>query len=217
MNKKKLALKVIERLKIEYPDAKCELNFENTFQLLVAVQLSAQCTDKKVNQVTPKLFSRVRNFNDLSNISNEELEILIFSTGFYRMKADRLIRAARMILNDFNGKVPNTMKDILKIPGVARKTANVVLETGFGVVEGIVVDTHVKRITTILNLANEKTLEKQEKELMKILPKKYWQGFSHIVIWHGRRVCIARRPMCDKCVLADLCPKVDFIKNKNFK
>lgn len=207
MNKKELYIEVIRRLKKEYPDAKCELNFKNNFQLFVAVQLSAQCTDKKVNEVTPKLFERIHNFKDLSLITNLELEKLIFSTGFYRMKADRLIRAAKMILSDFNGELPKTMEEILTLPGVARKTANVVLETGFGVVEGIVVDTHVKRITTILKLANEKTLEKQEKVLMGLIEKKYWKGFSHYIIWHGRRVCIARRSECDNCVLCDICPK----------
>jgi endonuclease-3 len=207
MNKRNLYIEVIKRLKNEYPNAKCELNFKNTFQLFVAVQLSAQCTDKKVNEITPNLFQRIKSFKDLSLISNLELEKLIFSTGFYRVKADRLIRAAKMIISYFNGNLPQTMKNILKLPGVARKTANVVLETGFGVIEGIVVDTHVKRITTILGLANEKTLEKQEKILMDLIDKKYWQGFSHYIIWHGRRVCIARRAKCDKCILFDICPK----------
>lgn len=207
MTKKKRAAEVLRRLEIQFPDAHCELNFNNTFELFVAVQLSAQCTDARVNITTPALFQRVQNWKDLATISQNELEQLIYSTGFYRNKAKNLRRAAKMILNQYSGELPVSIQEMVKIPGVARKTANVVLETGFGVVEGIVVDTHVKRISTLLGFTKNSIPEKIEKDLMKLYPKQEWGKIGHLYVWHGRRTCIARRPDCQHCVLADICPK----------
>lgn len=206
LSKKQRAILALERLQKAFPTAHCELNFENTFQLMVAVQLSAQCTDERVNIITPALFQRVTNWQDLADIEQEELERLIFSSGFYRNKAKNLRGAAKMVLHDFNGELPNNMKELLKLPGVARKTANVVLETGFGIVEGIVVDTHVRRITNLLKFTKEQNAEKIEKDMMKLLPKKLWGKVGHAMVWHGRRTCIARKPQCNNCPLVDICP-----------
>lgn len=206
LSKKQRAIIAIERLQKVFPEAHCELNFKNTFQLMIAVQLSAQCTDERVNLITPALFKRVKNWKDLAEISQTELEKLIFSSGFYRNKARNLRNAARMILEKFDGKLPQNMKEMITLPGVARKTANVVLETGFGIVEGIVVDTHVRRISTLLQLTKEHNAEKIEKDLMKLLPKKYWGKVGHVMVWHGRRICIARKPRCNECPLVDICP-----------
>jgi endonuclease-3 len=205
--KKQRAQEVVKRLKKKFPDAHCELNFLNVFELFVAVQLSAQCTDKRVNTVTPALFQRIKNWEDLATIPNEELEKYIFSTGFYRNKAKNLINAAKMVIERYEGELPRSITDMVRLPGVARKTANVVLETGFGIVEGIVVDTHVKRISRILELSTEILPEKIEKSLMNVFPKKKWGNVGHLFVWHGRRTCIARRPECQHCCLSDICPK----------
>jgi endonuclease-3 len=206
MTKKKRAQEALRRLGQVFPNAHCELLFQNTFQLMVAVQLSAQCTDKRVNQITPALFKRIKNWNDLAEISQLELERYVFSTGFYRNKAKNLRAAARYILDEYGGELPQNMNDLLWIPGVARKTANVVLETGFGIVEGIVVDTHVRRITHLLKLTKHNTAEKIEQDLMHLLPEKEWGEVGHLLVWHGRRTCIARKPDCEHCCLADICP-----------
>lgn len=206
LSKKQRAREVIKRLQEVFPDAHCELDFENTFQILVAVQLSAQCTDARVNQITPALFRRIKNWKDLSEISSLELERLIFSSGFYRNKARNLRAAAKMILQEYSGEIPQSIHEMVKIPGVARKTANVVLETGFGVVEGIVVDTHVRRTTHLLRLTRHESTEKIEQDLMRLLPKKEWGKVGHLLVWHGRRTCIARKPDCEHCCLADICP-----------
>lgn len=202
---------VISILEKEFPDAKIALNFEGEFQLLVAVILSAQCTDERVNKVTPALFARFPRVEDFANCDIEELEKLIYSTGFYRAKAKNIKAAAEMIVDEFGGEVPHDMDSLLKLAGVARKTANVVMWTAFGRAEGIVVDTHVIRISGLLGLVSPelsaaKNAVKIEKELCKIVPRDKWGGFAHLLILHGRKTCIARRPRCGECVLNKICP-----------
>ncbi len=208
---KKNVAQTIALLKSEYPDAHIELNFKGTWQLLVAVILSAQCTDKRVNMVTPPLFARFPGVRDFAECDLPELEKLIYSTGFYRNKAKNIVAAAQMVVRDFGGEVPSEMVELLRLPGVARKTANVVMNAGFGRSEGIVVDTHVIRLTGLLGLISgsarkSKNAVKIESELMKIVPRKEWGGFSYLMILHGRRICIARRPKCELCILNKLCP-----------
>jgi len=202
---------IIEILEKTYPDAKIELNFGDTFQLLVAVILSAQCTDVRVNQVTPALFEKLPDAKAFSDATLDEIEKFIYSTGFYRAKAKNIKGAAEKIIKDFGGKVPNKMNELLTLPGVARKTANVVLSSGFGKDEGIVVDTHVARVSGKLGLvpkklAIQKNAVKIEQELMKIVPKSKWGKFSHMIVWHGRRICFARKPNCKGCPLNKICP-----------
>ncbi len=194
-----------------HPEAKIALNYSNPFELLVAVILSAQCTDVRVNMVTPKLFAKYKSVEEFAAARPQELEKLIYSTGFYKNKAKSIKGAAATILKEFNGKMPDTMDALLKLPGVARKTANVVLNNAFGKSEGIVVDTHVIRISGKLGLVPQELVEKKnavkiEQELMKIVPKKEWGKFSHLIIFHGRKICIARRPKCAECNLRKICP-----------
>lgn len=204
-------LGIIKGLQKIYPDARVELDFSNVWELMVAVILSAQCTDVRVNKVTPELFKKYPTVLSFAQAKPAELEQKIYSTGFYRNKAKNIQGAARKIIADFGGKVPSTMEELLTLPGVARKTANVILTSGFGKDCGIVVDTHMIRICGLLGLVSPKAVRTKnavqiEKELIKIVPKKYWGLFSHLIVWHGRRVCIARRPQCEKCVINHLCP-----------
>jgi endonuclease-3 len=200
------AHEIIERLKAEYPDANIVLNFSNPVELLVAVMLSAQCTDKKVNEVTATLFKKYGTVDDFANVPLEELEQDIKPTGFFRNKAKNIKGAATMLIDRFNGEVPSTMEEILKLPGVARKTANVVLGNAYGVVDGIAVDTHVKRLSNRLGLSKNDNPEKIEKDLMGIIPQSDWFKLTYLLIEHGRAVCDAKRPKCDVCVLNDICP-----------
>ncbi len=197
---------IVRRLEAEYPDAECALVHENPFQLLVATILSAQCTDARVNEVTPRLFQEAPDPQALDRIDEERLQEIIRSTGFFRNKAKSLKGAARKLVEDFSGQVPKTMEELLTLPGVARKTANVVLGTGYGIAVGIVVDTHVSRLSRRLALSGEESAEKIEQGLMEKIPRERWIQFSHWLIHHGRRVCQARKPRCEACVLADLCP-----------
>ncbi len=204
----------IKILKKEYPSPTIELNYEGVFQLLVAVILSAQCTDERVNKVTPDLFKRYPKVKDFAESNIEELEKLIYSTGFYKNKAKNIKAAAIMICADFNEKVPNNMEDLLKLPGVARKTANVILSAGFGKNEGIVVDTHVCRLSGRLGwvdmeLSKKKKAVKIENKLMKIIPKKDWGKIAYLLILHGRKICVARKPKCKICPLNKICPSAD--------
>jgi len=208
---KKRVLAIIDLLKREYPEATIELNFEDVWQLLVAVILSAQCTDVRVNMVTPALFRRFGSVEDFAACNVEELEKMIYSTGFYRNKAKNIKAAAQMIVSEYNGVVPGTMEELLRLPGVARKTANVVLTAGFNRSKGVVVDTHVMRLSMLLGwisagAARTKNAVKIEQELMKIIPRRDWGIISYLLILHGRRICIARRPKCELCVLNNLCP-----------
>jgi endonuclease-3 len=206
MSKKKQALAILNILKQLYPDATCSLNHENTLQLLIATILSAQCTDKRVNQVTPALFKRFPDAKSFAEANPEELETLIRPTGFYRNKAKNIQKACETIVQEFDGNVPQTMKELLTLSGVARKTANVVLAHGFGIIEGVTVDTHVKRISRKLGLTKESNPVKIEQDLMKILPKTDWENFSITIIYHGRAICKARKPQCSLCKLHELCP-----------
>jgi len=196
-------LRVLDEL---YPDAHCELDFQGPFQLLVATILSAQCTDKRVNLVTPTLFARYPDPESLATANPRELEKIIQSTGFFRNKAKNLLGAARVICEDFDGQVPKEMDQLLTLPGVARKTANVVLGSAFGKNEGVVVDTHIARLSRRLKLTRETEPVKIERDLMEKIPRAQWTRFGHQLIWHGRRVCYARKPDCGHCALAPHCP-----------
>jgi len=189
-----------------YPNAHCELNFRNPLELLVATILSAQCTDKRVNMVTPELFKKYRTAKDYANAPQAELENAIRSTGFYRNKTKSIRAAMRAIAEEHGGKVPNAMEKLRALPGVGRKTANVVLGNAFGKNEGIVVDTHVARLSHRLGLTKQKDPEKIERDLMKLIPREYWTDWSHWLIWHGRRRCFARKPDCSQCEVFQLCP-----------
>jgi len=189
-----------------YPRARCELDFRNPLELLVATILSAQCTDKRVNMVTPSLFKKYRTAADYANAPQAELENAIRSTGFFRSKTKSIRAAMRTIAEEHKGKVPNTMEELRALPGVGRKTANVVLGNAFGKNEGVVVDTHVARLSQRLGLTKQKDAEKIERDLMKIVPREHWTDWSHWLIWHGRRRCFARKPDCSQCEVFRLCP-----------
>lgn len=204
--KKQRALELLIRLKRLYPDATCSLNYETPVQLLVATILSAQCTDERVNMVTPELFRRYPDAAALAGADPTEIETLIRSTGFYRNKARNLQGACRHIMERFGGEVPKRMEDLLSLPGVARKTANVVLAHAFGINQGVTVDTHVKRLSYRLGLTKHTDPVKIERDLMRLLPQPDWENWSIRLIYHGRQVCNARSPKCDRCELADLCP-----------
>ncbi|WIG60942.1 MAG: Endonuclease III [Ktedonobacterales bacterium] len=197
---------IMAELRTLYPDAKCSLDFTTPLELLVATILSAQCTDERVNQVTAKLFKKYRTAADYANAAPEELEQDVKQTGFYRNKAKN-IRAAGMILVErFNGEVPREMAQLIQLPGVARKTANVVMGNAYGIVEGVVVDTHVGRIARRLGLTESEDPVKVEQDLMALLPQSDWLDLSHMLIYHGRAICQARKPLCEQCSLVPLCP-----------
>ncbi len=204
-NLKSKANEIIFRLRQEYPDSKCSLKFDSPFQLLVATILSAQCTDKRVNQVTENLFSKYPDVEDYIGLDVEILKKLIFSTGFYKNKSKAIVSLAKKLSENFNGTVPDTLTELVQLPGVGRKTANVVLGVAFST-PGLVVDTHVSRISRLLYLTVEKSPDKIEIDLMKIVRRKDWIDLAHLFIDHGRKVCIARRPKCTECILLDLCP-----------
>ncbi|ACK73543.1 endonuclease III [Gloeothece citriformis PCC 7424] len=205
----KRALEILATLEHLYPEATCSLTYETPVQLLVATILSAQCTDERVNQVTPNLFARFPDASSLANAPREDLEILIRSTGFYRNKAKNIQGACQKIVSEFGGEVPQQMEKLLSLPGVARKTANVVLAHGFGIIQGVTVDTHVKRLSGRLGLTKETDPIKIERDLMTLLPQPDWENFSIRIIYHGRAVCKARKPDCDRCKLAHLCPSAE--------
>jgi endonuclease III len=197
--------KILEGLDKLYPNATCALNHSSPWELLVATILSAQCTDVRVNQVTPGLFRKYPTMTDFANVSQEELANDIRSTGFFNNKARSVIGAAKKLLSDFNGKVPQNIDDLLTVPGAARKTSNVVLGTAFGIPSGVVVDTHVHRVSRRLDLTKQDDPVKIEQDLMKIIPKERWILFSHQIIHHGRSLCIARKPRCSECLLDPIC------------
>jgi len=198
--------KVLTLLKKEYPNAKIALNFGNPLEVLVATVLSAQCTDERVNLVTKSLFKKYRKVEDYAKADPKTFEQEIRSTGFYRNKAKNIISTAQKILKNFDGKVPDSMDKLMELPGVARKTANIVLFNGFGKVEGIAVDTHVRRLSQRLGLTKNEDPDKIEQDLMKLLDKKEWGKFSYLLIDHGRKICDAKKPICLDCVLQKLCP-----------
>jgi endonuclease-3 len=200
------ALEILSRLKAEYPDAHCELDFETPLQLLIATILSAQCTDKRVNMVTPELFRTFPDAESLSAAEQEQLEDLIRTTGFFRNKTKNLLGMSAAVAERHGGEVPSTMEELVKLPGVGRKTANVVLGNAFGINVGVVVDTHVGRLSVRLGLTDETDPVKVEQALMPLFPQQDWTLVSHLLIFHGRRICIARSPKCASCVLNDVCP-----------
>ena len=208
---KKRTRDIIRRLKRAYPDAKTALNHSNPFELLIATILSAQCTDERVNIVTADLFRKYTKPEDYLKVSPRELEKDIQSTGFFRNKTKSIQGTSKMLTEEYGGEVPRTMDELLELPGVARKTANVVLGNAFGIKAGVVVDTHVTRLSHRLDLTQEKTAEKIEQELIPIVPKKDWVIFPHLMIYHGRKICKARNPLCEECTIEKLCPS-SFLK-----
>ncbi len=212
--KKQRTLEILVRLKQLYPVAPCTLNYETPIQLLVATILSAQCTDQRVNQVTPELFRRFPDAAALSYADLDELANLVRSTGFYRNKAKNIQAACRMIVTEFGGEVPARMEQLLQLPGVARKTANVVLAHAYGINAGVTVDTHVKRLSNRLGLTKHTDPIRVEQDLMRLLPLQDWENWSIRLIYHGRAICKARNPACYACVLADLCPAADLQANQ---
>lgn len=198
--------RVYQLLEREYPDARCELDFDDAFQLAVSTILSAQTTDVRVNAATPALFARYPGAEELAEAEVEDVEELVRATGFFRNKARHIVGFARRLVSEHDGRVPRTMEDLTKLPGVGRKTANVILGNAFGLNEGVVVDTHVKRLSGLLGFTREKDPVKVERDLIALFPRPDWTMLSHLLIWHGRRVCVARRPRCVECALAEECP-----------
>ena len=198
--------KIIKLLKRAHPDAKCALHHSNAFELLIATILSAQCTDERVNKVTADLFRKYRKPEDYLKVPATELQEDIRTTGFFRNKTKSIQGACKILVEEFDDEVPQSMAELLKLPGVARKTANVVLGVAYGKAEGVVVDTHVSRLSHRLKLTRHKDAGKIEKDLMEIIPHKNWIEFAHLLIFHGRRICKARRPLCEECVVEELCP-----------
>lgn len=195
----------VETLKYTYPDATCSLDFTTPFQIVVAVALSAQCTDERVNKVTPTLFERCKTIQDFANIELSELESIIHSCGFYKNKAKNIKLCAKQVLQNFNGEVPQTMEELLTLAGIGRKSANVILLEAFGIANGIAVDTHVKRISNRIGLSSNNEPEKIEQDLLKIFPKKYLKDINHLLVWHGRKTCNSRNPNCTECTVNKYC------------
>lgn len=204
------AKEIFKRLRKRYPDAHCELDHRNAFELLCATILSAQCTDARVNLVTPELFRRYPDAASLSMARPEDVEVIIRSTGFFRNKTKSLIGMANAVVDRHAGHIPDSMEALRVLPGVGRKTANVILGNAFGINAGVTVDTHVSRLSQLLCLSRNTDPERIERDLMELFPQRDWALLSHLLIFHGRRTCIARRPRCGECVLADLCPSAQF-------
>ena len=200
--------KIIRKLRHAYPDAKCALHHDNPLQLLIATILSAQCTDARVNLVTPALFEKYRTATDFADAPPRELEAKIRSTGFFRNKARSIRNCCRALVERHGGEVPDTLDELIALDGIGRKTANVVLGVAYGKTEGIVVDTHVTRLSRRMGLTRQRTPEKIEVALVKIVPRENWIEFSHLLIWHGRRRCIARKPDCIECEVCEVCPRI---------
>ena len=206
MNIQEKVKEIIRRLKREYPELKTALKFNNPFELLVATVLSAQATDIHVNKVTENLFNKYKTIRDYANVSLETLQKDVSSINFYRTKAKNIQESAKIIIKNFNSKVPGTMEELITLPGVARKTANIILSSAYGINEGIAVDTHVKRLANRLGLTKNEDPVKIEKDLMELTPKSEWGNLSHLLIFHGRKICQAKKPNHKECVLYDICP-----------
>lgn len=202
---KEAAIKIINILKDTYPDAKCSLDFTTPFEMLIAVILSAQCTDERVNKTTPAIFSKYSTPEDFDKMPLETLEELIHPCGFYKNKARNIKLTAKKIINEFNSEVPDNMEDLLSLPGVGRKTANVVMLEAFNKPQGIAVDTHAKRISNRIGFSSEESPEKIEQDLLKLFPYEYWKDVNHILIYHGRAICTARSPKCEECPIKNYC------------
>lgn len=195
----------VKILKNTYPDATCSLDFQTPFQIVVAVMLSAQCTDERVNKTTPTLFERCKTIQDFADIDINELEEIIHPCGFYKNKAKNIKKCAKQVLEDFGGIVPQNMEDLLTLAGVGRKSANVILLEAFGIANGIAVDTHAKRISNRIGLSAQSDPEKIEQDLLKIFPKEYLKDINHLFVWHGRNTCDSRKPSCEKCTVKEYC------------
>lgn len=204
MNKKQ-AVEIFELLKKQYPDAKCSLDFNTPFEMMVAVMLSAQCTDERVNKVTAEFFSKYNTPKAFADMPLEDIENLIHSCGFYKNKAKNLKLASQKILTEFNGEIPQTMEELMSIPGVGRKSANVIMLEAFNNPQGIAVDTHAKRISNRIGFSSAKEPQKIEQDLLKLFPKEYYYDANHILIWHGRNTCKAQKPNCENCCIKHLC------------
>ena len=205
MMKKNNIKDFVQILKNTYPDATCSLDFETPFQMVVAVMLSAQCTDERVNKTTPQLFERCKTIQDFANIDITELESIIHPCGFYKNKAKNIKLCATQVLENFNGEVPQTMNELLSLAGVGRKSANVILLEAFGIANGIAVDTHAKRISNRIGLSHEKEPEKIEQDLLKIFPQDSLKDINHLFVWHGRNTCDSRKPRCEQCTVKKFC------------
>ena len=212
MYNQKNAIKIVEILKEYYPEATCSLDFETPFHLVIATILSAQCTDERVNKTTPALFAKYSTPKDFANADLSELEELIHPCGFYKNKAKNIKACAQKIITDFNGEVPKTAEELISLPGVGRKTANVVMLDAFGIAQGIAVDTHAKRISNLVGLSSEVDPLKIEQDLLKIFPKEYLKDINHLFVWHGRNTCDARNPKCEICTLKKYCNTWNFSK-----
>ena len=212
MYKKEKAIEIVKVLKEYYPDAKCSLNFTTPFELLVATILSAQCTDERVNQTTPHIFAKYSTPKDFANIDIKELEELIHPCGFYKNKAKNIKACSQKILTDFKGNVPQTAEELIKLPGVGRKTANVVMLEAFDIAQGIAIDTHAKRISNLIGLSKETDPLKIEKDLLEIFPQEYLKDINHLFMWHGRNICMSRTPKCDICPINKYCN--NFLKHQ---
>ena len=208
-NEKRRARRLLSALEEHYPDAECALHYTQPHELLIATILSAQCTDDRVNKVTPPLFAKYPTAEKMSRATQASVEKLIHSTGFFRAKATNIRGMSRALVEEHNGDVPRDLDSLVRLPGVGRKTANVVLGTAFGIPSGVVVDTHVKRICNLLGLTKRKSPDQIERDLIEIIPQKEWINFSHRLIHHGRQICIARRPQCTRCPLLKNCLRVD--------
>ena len=211
--KKEQSIEFVETLKKAYPDATCSLDFTTPFEMVVSVMLSAQCTDERVNKTTPSIFKKYKTPEDFANIDISLLEKLIHPCGFYKNKAKNIKACATKIVNDFGGKVPQTMEELLTLPGVGRKSANVILLEAFGIANGIAVDTHAKRISNRIGLSKESDPEKIEQDLLKIFPKEYLKDINHLFVWHGRKTCDARKPNCENCMVKEYCKSYKNKKN----
>lgn len=203
--RKKDAIEIVNLLKQAYPDATCSLNFSTPFELVIAVMLSAQCTDERVNKTTPELFARCKTIPDFVDIPIEELEKIIHPCGFYKNKAKNVKLCAKQVLENFNGEVPKTMEELTTLAGIGRKSANVIMLEVFGIAKGIAVDTHAKRISNLTGLSKETEPVKIEQDLLKVFPQEYLKDINHLLVWHGRNTCIARKPKCDVCPIRHLC------------
>lgn len=203
--KKSNAIKFVEILKETYPNATCSLDFKTPFQMVVAVMLSAQCTDERVNKTTPALFERCKTVQDFADVDINELEKIIHPCGFYKNKAKNIKLCAKQVLENFGGDVPNNMEDLQSLAGVGRKSANVVMLEAFNSPQGIAVDTHAKRVSNLVGLSNESDPVKIEQDLLKIFPKEYLKDINHLFVWHGRNTCVARKPKCDSCSVKNFC------------
>jgi len=203
--KKEIAIEIVEKLKKYYPDAKCSLDFKTPFELVIAVMLSAQCTDERVNKTTPHLFEKYSTPEKICNMEQEELEKIIYPCGFYKNKAKNIKAMAKEILEKYNGKVPQTMEELTNLPGVGRKSANVIMLEAFGNPQGIAIDTHAKRILSRLGISKNTVPTKIEQDILKIIPKEYYKDVNHLLVWHGRITCDSRKPKCEKCPIRENC------------